>query len=70
MRVKQANRDALRGYASPSYSYNGNVTIGAKVLVDMINDFGDIRHALLMMAEEADQRIAEQLERLAAEIAD
>lgn len=46
MRVSKAQRDGLRGYASPRYAANGDVTIGAKVLVDMINDVADLEREL------------------------
>lgn len=81
MRVKRRARDSLRGYAQNHYSSLGDVTIGAKVLINMIDDIADIRHSLLQIAtdvrrprpadwapEEADERIAAQLERLAEEI--
>ncbi len=38
MRVSKEQRDALRGYALPRYLDNGDVSIGARMLVDLIND--------------------------------
>jgi len=81
MRINRAIRESLRGYAAPRYGYNGDVTIGAKVLVGLLDDISDLRQTLLVLAqdvrrerpadwtpEEADERIAQLLERLSEQI--
>jgi hypothetical protein len=79
MKVKKAMRDSLRHHAAQS----GEARIGSKTLVDLLDDIEEIRVSLLGIAadvrrprpadwtpEEADEHIAQVLERLAAEIAE
>jgi hypothetical protein len=74
MKVKKAIRDSLREYAMQHNSQNGEMTIGSKVLIDLLDDVEGIRDILLFWADVtaagADEVMTKELRQLAADIAE
>jgi hypothetical protein len=74
MKVKKAIRDSLREYAMQHNSENGEISIGSKVLVDLLDDIEGIRDILLFWADvtaaAADEVMTRELRQLAADIAE
>jgi hypothetical protein len=74
MKVKKAIRDSLRQYARQHNSENGEISIGSKVLVDLLDDIEGIHDILLFWADvtaaAADEVMTKELRQLAADIAE
>jgi hypothetical protein len=74
MKVKKAIRDALREYAMQHNSENGDISIGSKVLVDLLDDIEGIHDILIFWADvtaaAADEVMTKELRQLAADIAE
>jgi len=74
MKVKKAIRDSLREYAIQHNSENGEISIGSKVLIDLLDDVEGIRDILLFWADvtaaSADEVMTKELRQLAADIAE
>lgn len=74
MKVTKAIRDSLREYALQHNGENGEISIGSKVLIDLLDDIQEIHDILLFWADVtaagADEVMTKELRKLAADIAE
>jgi hypothetical protein len=73
MKVKKAIRDSLREHAMQHNSEHSEISIGSKVLIDLLDDIQEIHDILLFWADVtaagADEVMTKELRQLAADIA-